>query len=1345
MSAKLRPLEKILSIKPEPQTTPALGPATRRESAVETVQTYKVTASLRSHLAKIFDTIVHRKGQGFWVQAEYGAGKTHFLAALIDLLVHRAEGVWDVLRDSQLRDDYASPLSKVKLFPVAFSLKGMGEAEGFDSLMRVLEEQVRESLLLHAPAIESEVKITSAELAAHWYKKDAGEDERAGVASFFAREHKVDPEQFLKEKGPKKFGQEIVRSRLAEGKLRGKIKERFALIHDQITKLGGFDGILFVIDEFRSWQDRHLPGTAAFAEDEDVLETLAFVLPSEGLNIVTVVASQGDMPQKLSGGGKGDRFIPLALLADKNKSDFGEIVVFRCRELVPGAATDVKDYYDHCRKEYRSIRQGNVSLDAFTSIFPFQPRCFDVLRRITQNAEQHNLPTARSAIRTAWQALAASEVLKGRRLLTLPDIIHTAELEKGLQSEHYRAAYQSLQAAAEQLTELGAEPDERDQAHRVLETLFLWCISLPDALRDGLTAQDVAEAAWLSDDALEATDKAEQLLERLVQGGFPVRVEKKTRDGKEVAVYSYELSSARESPVRHFAPLKKKAKEDTKAQDAKWLQGLFWGLEDLTPEAQQELGVNGGVLGDYAPSDARSEKERKEGKHPNYELPFHGRATTKRVHRIAYGGEVVVADRWKADLGKEIENTDEHFRIVYLTSAPDTSDAAITSDLKDARIAVVRPGPLSEDTREALAELLAAEQMKRICSAPTQSALREYADEKRRAALKLALKAQLDEYRRGKVLTQKGYGIPVLEIFKGSASREDDLAGRLLEKAYDTPLFSPKLLKKDLGDPDVRKLFAGLFHKDAAQAEKAAVQNFAVGLEVALKTHPNDFDLSTSQAAVKLRELIGSRDDIPLADLKGALCRPPYGLTDSMVVFYVLALVRTGGFELVLKPGSGVTLPDGKPIPGDRLTAHTVPVVDWNAKLDKALLGARLVVSAHKGWNDILPWARVLEPQLKPVTTPEEERARGEALLAAFAKLTEEIPEVEKGLGELAKLVPGQMPMDLRLAIGQLKGLVATTTPQEFEAAARSAYETPELLQAAIARYDAARKVKEQALSLSLLADYVARAGSVGEPVDFDRETVKATLQLPALLQNPSLVPVRLAELERWKSAYVHAYRKAHRAHYEQVRALSATLDTLRPRVKALLRMNEMVELGPPLPVTQGIKGSAAALEKSLWVCPDVDEAAVADQSAVCPKCQWQPSDTPLPNLEVLASAVEQGLADRFRRFKDATVHQALTAAADAGKQPGLQTLLQVIQLSDADRLSDVLTEELVAFLRKLLYDESLVDEEIALAPFIGEIGAIEENRVDEAVDALSRMVRNALKDAKAKHGPSKRVRVFLR
>jgi hypothetical protein len=111
------------------------------------------------------------------------------------------------------------------------------------------------------------------------------------------------------------------------------------------------------------------------------------------------------MPQKLSGGGAGDRFIPLYLLADKNKNDFGEIIVFRSRELKKGATTDIKDFYDYCRKEYKFVKQSNISLDYFTSIFPFQPRCFDTLRRLTQSDERNNLPTIRSGLRMAWEAL----------------------------------------------------------------------------------------------------------------------------------------------------------------------------------------------------------------------------------------------------------------------------------------------------------------------------------------------------------------------------------------------------------------------------------------------------------------------------------------------------------------------------------------------------------------------------------------------------------------------------------------------------------------------------------------------------------------------------------------------------------------------------------------------------------------------------------------------------------------------------------------------------------------------------------------------------------------------------
>ncbi len=150
------------------------------------------------------------------------------------------------------------------------------------------------------------------------------------------------------------------------------------------------------------------------------------------------------------------------------------------------------------------------------------------MRRMTQNAERHNLPTARSAIRMAWQTLSNPVLLQGKRLLTLADIMHSDELQKGLNSEYYRDGYLNVCGAIEQLSELDIAPEEREQAQRLVEILYLWGISLPENLRDGLTAQEVAEAAWLSDDAVGATAQAEHLLEQLVQGGFPIREEKRT-------------------------------------------------------------------------------------------------------------------------------------------------------------------------------------------------------------------------------------------------------------------------------------------------------------------------------------------------------------------------------------------------------------------------------------------------------------------------------------------------------------------------------------------------------------------------------------------------------------------------------------------------------------------------------------------------------------------------------------------------------------------------------------------------------------------------------------------------
>jgi hypothetical protein len=1339
----MRELNKIIAVKPEPETTPSLSDIIQKDKADQTVSEYLFTPALRVHAKRIFDCVVLGKGQGFWVQAEYGAGKTHFLGTVVDLLVWQA---WNALRDAELKTEYEVALAKSKWFPVAFSLRGMGESGDGDSLMRVFEEQIRDSLKALAPELEAQIKITSAELADHWYDKEATDAEKAGVRFFFDKEHKCAPEEFRSKSGPKKFGQELVRSKLPEGRLRGKFKERFAYIYDQITKLGGYDGIVFVVDEFRSWQDRHPAGTPAYAEDEEVLETLAFVLPTQHLKIITIIASQGDMPQKLSGGGEGDRFLPLYLLADKNKGDFGEIVTFRCRELLKGATTDIKDYYDYCRKGYKFIKQANISQDYFTAIFPFQPRCFDVMRRLTQNSEKHNLPTARSAIRMAWQSLSDAKLLKGKRLIVLPDIIKTDELRKGLNHEHYRDAYLNLQGAIEQLVELELGTDERDQGEAILQTLLLWVLSLPENQRDGLTAQEVAEAAWLHDDAVGATAQAENILELLLSHGFPVRKEKKTRGGEEVAVYSYETSVVQANPVKFFAPLKKKFLQDKKRQDEKWLESLFWQLPDITPEAQGELGVNGGLFAAFAPNDQRTSMEKQTNALPKYQFPHKPAASTRKLYKVAYGGEIVVSDRWRDEFGEDIKNTDQHFRIVYLVNKPADTDAKITAALKETRVAVCRPEDLTEGTCDALADLLAAEEMKRTCAAPNQASLRDYADGKRREAVKVLLKCQQDEFRRGQILTQKGYGIKAVEVFATSKEREESLAGRLLEKSYDTPLFSPKELKKEFTDTDARKIFAGLFAKEPATAEKDAAVNFGVGLELTQKSHPNELKPDASQALAEIRKELSGVSDKPISDIHKALCRPPYGLTQEMANLYLFTLVKSGGYELALNPATQIQLTNGKPLPANKLTAHTLGLCKWNSQMDKALLGARIVASVQKGWNEVLPYARVLDDSLKPASTPDEELQRNDQLLAVLAKLKEEIPTVDRSLKTLADKLEGVIPKSFTELIARLNILVATASYQEFDAAARESYVTPEKFKEAFAEYEKARKLRERDLQISQARDYLAAACDVDKSIELDRKTNLNYFKLDTLFTSPHLIPARLDSFEKWKGNYVQAYRKAHRAFYESLAKIAASAQALRPRVIALDRLNTITELGPPLTGTANLSGELDQLESAAWLCPDAAEAEVAGTNAVCPKCEWTPAKAlPQKDCDRVSSLIAQGLDDRIQRLKDASIAAILKKAADASNRDDLKSFLEIIQIADADKLVGVITDDLAAFLRKLLQEANIVHETVALQPILNQIGAVEEERIEESLSKLTSLLRTAIKNAKAKHGAGKRVRVLFR
>lgn len=51
----MRELGKVITVKPEPETTPSLSDIIQKEKAVQTVSEYLFTGALRDHFARIFD------------------------------------------------------------------------------------------------------------------------------------------------------------------------------------------------------------------------------------------------------------------------------------------------------------------------------------------------------------------------------------------------------------------------------------------------------------------------------------------------------------------------------------------------------------------------------------------------------------------------------------------------------------------------------------------------------------------------------------------------------------------------------------------------------------------------------------------------------------------------------------------------------------------------------------------------------------------------------------------------------------------------------------------------------------------------------------------------------------------------------------------------------------------------------------------------------------------------------------------------------------------------------------------------------------------------------------------
>jgi hypothetical protein len=1246
----------------------------------ETVENYIFTDSIREHFDKILDSIVSGRGGGFWVQAEYGAGKTHFIAALACLLMDTSETLWSRLQDPQIRN-YRFKLDKTKLFPVIINLKGeasVGDNE--ENLLRIVERHIGETA--EEQGLKDKISIATADEMVDWYK-NCSQDLRNAIDSFI-RQAGGDPKKTSQEQLAKFISNYCEKEKITP-KISATTKDRVKNIYDQLLK-NGYDGMLFVIDEFAARQMRHTEQSSEYAADEEVLETLAWVLPKDlRLNIYIIVASHLPAPTKL----KEDRFKTINLLADRAAKEYDIIVSKRIREIVEARTPEIEQYYQFYLKNFSFLKK--LDKEYFFSIFPFHPQCFEAIRNITKR----ELPTARSGINILHDILAHGPALEKDSLLTVSDLLIGLHPARELETHVYQKSYKSYRSALDGLVDIDFDLEDTQIAQKVLNALFLWNLAYLETPKH-LSIQQLAEMELVHSDIVKGSDLVETVMIKLRD--LP-QIEYIKEKGAAFIVTGEQAIR----PAQVLSDIKKKLSEQEFKINDCWEKSLVFSPE--------QTGGSNALFSGYS-FDQRSK-------------------VVIGFQKIEYPGEIVVARDWRPEYGESLRE-DVHFRLVLLSR----NIKFDLKGLKDKRIGVCVPGSFNDSAKQAALNYLAITEMENVYASkndPEAEEIRQWIKTKKREHVNALLETQLPLFADGKIYTQQSLAIDEKKVFASESLDRifNAVVNSLLYNAYQSPLFDSTTFKKNFSGNDAKKIFDGFFRRGAGPAAFSACENFAPGLNLSKSTSPRAFNAEGNAIFGFFKKRLEENDyDVPVWKLYMELCAPPYGVVRDVITLNLLCFVRYGdpGVELRLKDAHR------QPIKGSRITTFNVPEIDWRGRFedDFDLLSRSTEVS----WNDVLPLARIVAPEqdLKTATKPEDIMEQEKRLLLSFNNILDKASSVSANLGALWNAFERKFPyLD---CVENVKKICNTKNYSDFKETITEVYaQNLETFKSDFETFRNLIRLSEQATTILGSRSYLDQAILPAEKASLCalKVTIQDQLNPESFVKDLAKLEKIKKQFEEFKRQYTPIYQIHHREYYGKLDKARHQLEEAAARIDVIARLNKLnMNLIPSktaysdlLIETKACKARDPINVDSLPICRDC-------KLILTRKYEEKEINAILAQLD---ESVQQGIIG---------LRQMLTKPVlDLDKEKRLAELLKAIQSDDAKLFVKAFSEPTVEYLARLFEKANIETINLSISGFVQEHAFVEEDGVEDIVEAFRNTLVKTIEKAK-KQKPGKKIRIAL-
>jgi len=1004
-------------------------------------------------------------GQGYWIQAEFGSGKSHLLSFL-GALALGGEKEWQLVQEKEAKAGKGKRENLYFFYENGFEKKaksskgilvavktlvgqgggGIGISGAGISLTEYVLNAVAEQFFLEN---DRSLPLYPTEILAERFLKEDFERYRIDLAKFlkdatyFDEEQQWELDEFLNNlqnnTNPgvqRDCGQRLwdFYDRYLEIRPKIPLETEEVLKHLVLRLLDeGYIGLLLILDEVSLFMKGR--SDAERVEDEKALVVLSNRLAKvENLPVWTVCAAQQAIETTLVGVKNIIADERLKLVPLLNKADYYyDIALNRVREITDKTAID--QYYEDYKRSF-SWPQA-IGQDQFARFFPFYPPAIDVVRAVS-----YNLTTVRSALYFMLETIKSQRKRHSDELISLwalfDDVVNYEEdpsgTTRGIASiktkfpEEWKAYEESKRQIDSALS--GPLKVFRSRCEKIVKTLFLYHIA--NLSPDGLTHEELMNGVmeWKDHDKDRVADfqdnydhyelLAEKLDIELIQ------VEKV--GGK----YRFNPTGGGPDPHEIFQKARSEAEGNEALRRDAWHQLLAldgWYISTSLMSLDLAHGIQS-VFRSIAPESQQ-----------DLTIHWHGREISGRVYMRNLAD---IARRNALLPSINSPDTGLDFAVfIGSTSGCDELDGLVKAK-EDPRVLFWTPDQLTSSELNLLIDFAAYRKIvAEAAGQETENArsILDWVQGRLREQMGGIYRIVPDSFSRGRITAADHSNLTF--TCQGELS---SILTPLVTQILDTVYESRELIfdaPAPFNDTNAMNAINGIvklgeYERGARPTkELSASQNY--GFALGIMQRPNDRKLDLSQCRYTRdianwieEKLADSGAGMPATTLyknfmgAGGPGGLHNGLSKRLVQLFMLCLVREGWLRITLS---------GRNLPADVIDYSNIASIDFNtALLDGFDQVQRL--KPPEGWEVLAPFAAAMmgDPALCNLHEDAEIQAGVLGLLKFKEEQVKPVQELRTALADLFQELSQLNPMDERMAAWEkfLKSPVEVTDPIPF-------------------------------------------------------------------------------------------------------------------------------------------------------------------------------------------------------------------------------------------------------------------------------------------------------------------------